>query len=182
MNIRFAPCIIALIIVLSLTSKGETHETDDGYSSPINMAELALDSILTFEELASRDSRFGPFLDFVLGYPKRNTDFDQLYEPFFTPALIKAWRKAEHDQVIQDCNGRYIDGELCGLGYNPVTCGQDTPPAGYVYKTQMETDEVTLIVSSWKGWDEPTAVYRMVKKEGQWRLDSVLCSSGDRFN
>lgn len=173
---------IILIISLMLTSNGITHETDEEYSAPINEAEQVLDSILAFGMLASREDRFGPFMDFILGYPKRNTDFDHLYEPFFTPELIEAWRKAEREQVARDCDGRYVEGQLCGLGFNPLTCGQDDPPAGYVYSTDVETEQFMLISSVWKGWNDPTAVYRMVQREGQWRLDGVLCADGDRFN
>ncbi|MCT4626439.1 hypothetical protein [Halodesulfovibrio sp.] len=175
-------CIAMFGIFLCLTSTGHTQESDDGFSSPINEAELALDAILTFDQLASQDDRFGPFMDFIIGYPERDTTFDHLYKSFFTPALIKAWRTAERDRVMQDCKGEYIDGDLCGLGFNPLSCAQDDPPNGYVYKTQMETDKFILIAAAWKGWEDPTAIYRMVFEENQWRLDGVICADGDRFN
>lgn len=182
MNKRIGVCLIIIAVFLPHAGKSTAEDAEDGFSSPINMAEVVLDSILRFESLASKDDRFGPFMDFMIDYPKRTTDFDHMYESFFSPDLVKAWRKAERDQVVQDCDGQYIDGQLCGLGFNPLTCGHDDPPEGYIYRTQLETDELTLVASTWKGWNDPKALYRMVKREGQWRLDGVLCVDGDHFN
>lgn len=181
-NQHLGSCIIFFSLFLIQAGTVAAQESDNGFSAPINMAEVALDAVLSFDTLATRDDRFGPFMEFMLGYPDRNTGFDHLYEAFFTPALLQAWRKAERDQVVQDCGGRYVEGELCGLGFSPLTCGQDEPPAGYVYNTQMETSQYTLVAAAWKGWEEPIAVYRMVLQNGQWRLDGVYCQEGYRFN
>lgn len=118
----------------------------------------------------------------MVGYPNRNTDFDHLYDQFFTPALIKAWRTAERRQVQKNCDGQYVEGEQCGLGFNPLTCAQDDPAQGYEYRTERKTKDAASVTITWQGQMKPLATYFVVKQGRNWIVDGISCLNGIQFN
>ncbi|NVK19642.1 MAG: hypothetical protein HWE30_13160 [Methylocystaceae bacterium] len=154
----------------------------NGFSAPTSDAERAVDAILTYDTLASSDRRFGDLMDYMVGYPNRKTNFDHLYDQFFTPALTKAWRTAERNQVQKNCNGQYIEGEQCGLGFNPLTCAQDDPAQGYLYRTERKSKGVATVTTTWQGQLKPLAAYSVVKQDKAWVIDGVSCLNDAQFN
>jgi len=96
------------------------------------------------------------------------------YRPMLTAQLLAAMQAEEKRLVKQDCGGKYLEGELCGMDYSPITCAQDTV-APYTYKTLAQTDRATTIAG-------PGATYRMIQVGSGWQLDGVKCETGTAFN
>jgi len=148
------------------------------FHRPRTAAERALDHIL---ELDRTDRKS---VAFVLQRPGRNAT-DQQYARLFTPAFLKAVRTRERELVERDCGGDYVDGELCGLEYSPITCAQDVSDAGYwfyTYRAGPKDAVLTVIFGEYRENGEPMRgpLYRMTKDASGWRLDGVACE--DRFN
>lgn len=138
-----------------------------GFHPPKSPAEVALDKVV---KLADRDD---DLLDNLLHrYPVAKAKQVD-YRPMLTAQLIAAMQAEERRLVKQDCGGKYLEGELCGMDYSPITCAQDTV-APYTYKTLAQTDRAATIAG-------PGATYRMVQIGGGWQLDGVKCE-GIAFN
>jgi len=118
---------------------------------------------------------------YILNKPFRNLKLDSYYKGLglFSGSLMKAWASAEAKRVSRDCGGRYIAGELCGLGFHPLTCTQDFPVEGYLFKTEQHNINKANISYIWPQEESakqpPIATYRMIKKSGRWLLDGVYC-------
>ncbi len=162
-----------------LSSKKEFHPTN---SDP----ESALNAVLSYDTVTSQDRRYGDLMEYVVGYPDRQTDFDHLYDQLFSKKLINSWREAEKEQVQRDCDGQYIHGEQCGLGFDPLLCAQDISEVGYLYRTEYQTEQSAVITyawaGDWKGRKEAVASFILVNQNGHWVLDGVNCLDRVRFN
>lgn len=171
------------VAVIGFSVNATSYANDGEFSRPINSAEWTLNSLLTLDVFASEDERFGPLQDFIIGYPNRDKKFDHFYANFFSRELLLAWHQAEQEQVALECGGKYINGELCGLSVNPLTCAHDFPSNGYVYNTLFENEFQTTVLVAWNGHEESTiGLYRLVKENKHWVLDSVSCTDGAHFN
>ncbi len=84
--------------------------------------------------------------------------------------------------VNQDCDGEYIDGDMCGINYNPLTCAQDYYDEGYIYKTLSSDDKTAIIAYRWPYLPEVVATYRLILQNKRWVVDGVACKNSAKFN
>jgi hypothetical protein len=117
------------------------------------------------------------FIAFALKRPWLSNYGRSRLSVFFSLSLQNAWAYAEAEEVKENCDGAYIEGERCGLGSNPLTCAQDYNEEGYLYKTLAEDDEVAIISYMWPHIPETAATFRMIRQKGQWIVDGVSCGS-----
>lgn len=155
----------ALAVIVSAGPASAGART--GFHPPKSSSEVALDKVV---RLADRDD---DLLDNLLHrYPvAKAKQID--YRPMLTAPLIAAMQAEERRLVKQDCGGKYLEGEICGIDYSPITCAQDTV-APYTYKTVAQHDRDVTIVG-------PDATYRMIQTASGWQLDGVKCE-GIAFN
>lgn len=149
-------------------------------------AEKVLNAILTYDSISRTDDRFGFLREYIVDYPGRNRSIDHLYDQIFSNALKMAWKNAERTLVQQECDGQYLQGELCGLGFNPLLCAQDISETGYLYRTEYQTEQSAVITyawgGKWKGRNEAVASYVLMNNNGKWVLDGVNCFDSGHFN
>lgn len=136
---------------------------------------MALDAIL---KLSDREPESGWV---AIAAPWRDRSKDEVFKPIFSPRLLAAWRKAEQNAVKENCNGVYIDGEMCGIDIHPITCSQDSHET-YVYQTLSSSVTKAVIEYRWPEHPKAIATYRLVREERIWVLDGVSCSGYLKFN
>jgi len=158
------------------TTPSFAHPATEDLHPPMTAAERTLDAIL---KISDADS--GMFL-FVVNRPDRKVADDAKFSGFFTRQLLDAIAGTERQEVERDCGGKYLEGEICGLDFDPITCAQDEPENGYVYRTEKSTARRQIITMAWAGRDEVVAAYRMLKQGGSWKLDGVACRPAPQFN
>lgn len=132
-------------------------------------AEKALDKLLRLSE-----KRFG-LVAAVLGRPGGGKHDVALAGELTTARLRQDLAGQERKAVRDNCKGRYVPGEICGLDYNPLTCSQDESDAPYGYRTTAGAADRADIVYSWPGAANPSASFVMVREAGAWKLDVVEC-------
>jgi hypothetical protein len=71
------------------------------------------------------------------------------------------------DAVNNKCNGIYIDGNLCGIEYDPLICAQDDNNGVYLYKTVSATTDTAIIAYKWPDLPDVLARYRIIHKDGR---------------
>ena len=162
-----------IVLIASLLAAGS--HADQPLHAPTSAAERALDAIL--KTAGNDDDQLDNLLD-GRGKPgfKKTVDYSTL----LTAALMSAIADRQTALVREDCGGRYIKGELCGLDYLPINCAQDTNDS-YVYETVKETDSTAEIRYAWPD-QKSDATYRMVLSDGRWKLDGITCVEADSFN
>lgn len=136
---------------------------------PKTDSEKALDTLLT---LNNRDR--GAMFNFVLHHPWRDKAKDACYQDLFTPEILHAFAQAEREALQVSCGGKYIEGDLCGLGVSPITCSQD-PPELFAYQTLSSNDHDVTIRAIDRTRNQAGPTYRMVKIGKKWKLDGVDC-------
>ncbi|BAH75578.1 hypothetical protein [Solidesulfovibrio magneticus] len=132
-------------------------------------AEKALDKLLRLSE-----KRVG-LVAALLGRPGGGKGEAALARELTTVRLRHDLSELERKAVRDNCKGRYIPGELCGLDYNPLTCAQDESDAPYSYRTTAATADRSDITYSWPGSAAPSASFVMVREAGVWKLDAARC-------
>jgi hypothetical protein len=172
-SVALASCL-ALAFAAGPAQSGSQEPFDAARSAP----EKALNEI--FHHSDNDDN----LSEFVLKRPWYDAKKDKGYATLFTPNLLAAWASAEAQLVQHDCQGKYLDGEICGIDYSPITCGNATSDKGYRFRTKEADDRKAILSSRWAGEqaraDGPQ--YRMAKEGGSWRLDGVDCGNGAKFN
>jgi hypothetical protein len=98
-----------------------------------------------------------------------------------TPALIAALVKEEKKMVQKDCGGKYLQGEICGFDYSPITCAQDSAPS-YLYHTVLDLQSRVVIEYAWPNETSRAAVYTLVKRGDRWLIDGITCAGGAAFH
>jgi hypothetical protein len=153
-----------------------------GSPEPFHAAHSAPEKALN--EIFHRSDNDDNLSEFVLKRPWYDAKKDKGYATLFTQSLLAAWASAEAQLVQQDCQGKYLDGEICGIDYSPITCGNATSDKGYVFRTKQADDRSAILFSRWAGHEASgeDSQYRMVKEAGSWRLDGVDCGDGAKFN
>jgi hypothetical protein len=97
--------------------------------------------------------------------PKLRVDYTGLLTPTYMAAL-----KEEQRKVVQsDCGGKYLDGEVCGMDYNPLTCAQDTAAPFRLATVRTRKDKTDIV-------DSHADKYTMAHAGSGWKLDGVTCS------
>ena len=140
-----------------------------GYHRAATPAETALDRVL---RLSEKDSNL---VEFLLATPQYKAKNDKGYGRYFTARLRADLAAMERASVAENCQGKYIDGELCGLDYNPLTCAQDLSDKAYLYRTSSSDDARAVIDYKWPGTADPLASFDMIREAGAWKLDAVRC-------
>jgi hypothetical protein len=103
------------------------------------------------------------------------------YSHLFTRKLMDAIHAAETRQVQENCGGHYRQGDLCGLGYNPLLCAQDVSDQ-YLYATEKESGREAVIRSKWPN-EHDFMTYKLIKEGNEWKVDGIDCASlGTQFN
>lgn len=120
---------------------------------------------------------------FALKRPDRILKKDPAYRGLFTAALEKSWAGAEAELVRKFCDGKYQNGEICGMNSSPLTCAQDYSERGYLYRTDVLDESSATITMRWPWIEKPVATYRLVKQGKKWALDGVAClPNGPAYN
>ncbi len=139
------------------------------FHAPQTEAEKKLNFIITTTD------KIIDFVLFTVNRPGRDRSDDNFLLPLFSKTLRSTWIKEERELVKEECGGKYIDGDRCGVSHNPLTCAQDYNEDGYLYKTLAEDDEVAIISYLWPHIPETAATFRMIRQKGQWIVDGVSC-------
>ncbi|MBF0267538.1 MAG: hypothetical protein HQL44_02985 [Alphaproteobacteria bacterium] len=137
---------------------------------------MALDAIIRMSE---RDEGY---VDFAVKAPWRNKSKDRQYGQTVSKGLQSAWAKAETLSVQKNCKGKYLEGELCGLGFNPLSCAQDLSDEAYLYQTQKASGSLAVISYRWPRGGDIVATYKMIRQGDGWILDGVSCHPSPSFN
>lgn len=132
-------------------------------------AETALDRVL---RLSEKDPNL---VEFLLATPLYKAKADKGYARYFTARLRADLAAMERASVTENCQGKYLEGELCGLDYNPLTCAQDLSDKAYLYRTSSSDDARAVIDYKWPGEKQPAARFVLVREDGQWKVDAVTC-------
>jgi hypothetical protein len=174
MGKRWWALLLAMLVLaagpaISLAGPGEPDKPAQGRVHPATtQAEKALDNLLRLSEKRSG------LVDALLGRRAGKADL-ALAGQMTTPRLRRQLADLERWTVRENCKGRYIPGELCGLDYNPLTCAQDASDAPYSYRTLSSSADQAEIAYFWPGADSPLARFFMVAVAGTWKLDAVQC-------
>jgi hypothetical protein len=138
----------------------------------------------TLDDIVHRAETDKSVADFVFKRPGYDAAKTADYARFFSKNLLAAWAEAEQDVLQQNCQGHYIQGQICGIDTNPVTCRPDAGAAAHLYQTKEEHRDNVLISYQWKDQDGQTdeTLYRLVKDGEIWKLDGIDCGDGMVFN
>ena len=167
-------CMAGAMICLSLDEAKAETLAQPTFHLAESAPEKTLDRII-------RRSEEGAFVDDLLKVPGASGGNHQ---DMFTAPLLKAFADVEARVVQENCRGEYVEGPLCGLDGNPVSCGQDSDVRPYVYRTLKQDGRVALVVSHWQGVSPDILLpsYRLVKMGNEWKVDGVQCGDGLKFN
>lgn len=143
----------------------------DGFHYPSTSAEQFLDLILTLEG-GIGDAALGWYAENV---PWRDTRKDAHYARLITPGLREAISREEARQVKENCDGKYVDGDNCSFGSDPITCAQDVAEEGYLFNTLKAERNMAIIAYRWPYGTKVFATYRLVRVGGVWKLDGIRC-------
>ena len=156
--------------VSAVSTSSDAGNLTAGRSHPAaTEAEKALDKLLRLSE-----KRFG-LVAAVLGRPGGGKGDAALARELTTARLRQDLAELERKAVRDNCKGRYVPGEICGLDYNPLTCAQDESDAPYGYRTTAGAADQADIAYFWPGAASPSARFVMVREAGAWKLDAVKC-------
>jgi hypothetical protein len=164
-----------LLFLCLLASSGTSALPQAAFHAPQSEPERALAKILG---QADKDEHL---LDNLLqgrGAKTFKPTFN--YETLLTTALVEAIRAHEKALVAKDCKGKYLEGEICGLDYSPITCGQDSNTR-YEFRTPQAGPNIAKIEFRWPG-GKTAASYRVIKAEGTWKIDGISCAGASPFN
>jgi hypothetical protein len=98
-----------------------------------------------------------------------------------TGDLIASIRTKEREIVQKDCKGKYVEGDICGLDYSPITCAQDMN-SKYEYRTLENTGDAVKIEYRWPPGGKPVATYTLRKNGTDWKIDGISCAGASAFN
>jgi hypothetical protein len=134
--------VAAVIPIAFAAAQSAAEEPFHAARSP---PEKALVEILL---LSDRDDNL---FDFVLKRPGYDAKKDKGYARLFTKGPLAAWAGAEARAVESDCQGKYIEGEICGIDYSPITCGNAISDTGYRFRTVKADEREAILSTRWAG-------------------------------
>ncbi|HEU5046316.1 MAG TPA: hypothetical protein VFT64_00580 [Rickettsiales bacterium] len=152
------------------------------FNRPQTAAEKALDHILK-----TADSMGGKGYDFyayVTGSPTQTPS--RSFASFVTDAYRNTVTSMQNAALKTNCNGKYLEGEECGLNINPILCAQDSPPT-YFYHTAVTERNSAVVLVAWSAHAplSTTVIYHMRYESPYWKVDGVNCDNywhGMKFN
>jgi hypothetical protein len=131
-----------------------------GLHPPQSAAEVSLNKIVT---IANGDEfQLDNLLYRYPVVPKKQVD----YRGMLTAQLIAAMQAEEKKLVAKDCGGKYMEGEVCGMDYSPITCAQDT--VGRSYRTIAQRAHDAIVA----GPPPHTAWFRWAV-DGSWTVSNA---------
>jgi hypothetical protein len=140
-----------------------------GFHRAATEPEKTLDRVL---RLSEKDPAL---VEFLLATPQYKAKAGKDYGRYVTSRLRADLAALERAAVAENCQGKYLDGELCGLDYNPLTCAQDMADGAYLYQTEFSGDGRADIAYKWPGQKAVVARFALVQEGGVWKLDAVTC-------
>jgi len=146
------------------------------FQPPSSDAERALNSILKWRDPG------GPVYRFLTDQNGGRKLYEKRFDRHFTVPLLDAVAALERKLVKEECRGRYVEGDMCGIGYNPLNCAQDDPPNGYHFLVESAGEGTEVIATAWRASGPVTARYRVTRYHGTWAIDAISCPDGDSFN
>jgi len=149
------------------------------YHPPTSPSELVLDSLLAKSRDIGEES--AALHDYITKAPDANQEYDKEFDTLITSQLRNSIARMQIDEVKKNCNGKYIEGELCGLDVDPITCSQDSP-VKYVYRSKsISPHEVVIHVRADYNGKEDMASYRLAWRDPVWKVDGIRCGGGSYF-
>jgi hypothetical protein len=139
------------------------------FHPPTIEAERVLVQII---ELSLRDHRI---YDFMINRRGAREKLHGLFGIYFSQGVLEAIAALERTWVKKECGGKYIQGDNCGFGFDPLFCAQESPDSGYFFAEEMQGDGQAVIAMSWAEDHPAIGRYRMVKRNGQWQVDAIDC-------
>lgn len=165
---------VLIIMLLSLAAcTGAIPKA--AFHPPQTAAEKQLDRIL---QVSNEDDEV---LNVVLDVPWRDKKKEIKYKALFTGTLLQTLAEAEKKMVQANCNGTYIDGDICGFDFHPILCSQD-PPEIYEYLTISSDEKQAFIRVKDPVWKELHTSYILVNVHGVWKMGGIDCGEGVSFN
>ena len=150
---------------------------NEGFHYPSNSAEQFLDLVITLE-----NHKPGSLSWYAENAPWRDIRYDPHYARLVTPGLREAISREEARQVKENCDGKYIKGDNCSFGSDPITCAQDLSEEGYLFRTGKSGRDEAVLSLKWPGISQIFGTYRLVRAGGVWKLDGIRCDSTMSFN
>lgn len=144
------------------------HDGPTAWHRPQTEAERTLAKLLRLSETDQN------LVEFVLHTPFYKPKADKGYGRYCTKRLLADMAAMERDTVRANCQGKYLEGELCGTDHNPLTCAQDEM-AGYLFRTLSQDEGHAVIDYRWPTEKRSMGQYELVREGGQWKLDRVTC-------
>lgn len=160
---------LLLAVVVSGTAFANTAGGTNAFHAAATPAEKMVDTVL---RLSEKDNNL---LEYLLKTPQYDPKVANDYSRYFTKRLCDDMAAMEKMAVEENCQGKYIDGEVCGTDYNPLTCSQDGSEAPYQYRTESSADGKAVVAYKWRGEKDAQARFDLVEEGGVWKIDSVRC-------
>jgi len=151
--------------------------TNDGFHFPSSSAEQVLDLIVTLE-----DHKPGSLSWYAENVPWRDVRYDPHYARLITPSLREAISHEESRQVTENCGGKYVEGDNCSFGSDPITCAQDLSEDGYLFRTEKSGPNEAVVSLRWPGLPQTVGTYRLIRAGGVWKVDGIRCDPTMSFN
>ena len=173
MKTRFFILFFAFFLALPPAWAAEKSTDKPQFHPPQTAAEKALDHILMLDK-TDRDLPY-----FIFKLPERTKNWDKDYSRFFTQGLQDAWEK-EYLSIPEEDGVRYV-------GESFLTCGNGDKPDSLLYYTSKGNAHEAYIDIVWPEYIENSKLrhpppYKMIKEDGLWKLDSVICGEELKFN
>ncbi len=144
--------------------------------------------------LSLPDNHWEKLSTYIATWPHKNPNLELQYQNLFTMDFIYGWARQEEASVKLKCNGQYSSNSICGLDFIALTCSKENGGI-YLYRTLAESDYNAIIAVIWySSWpslrfcivprydlkdlsleNNEMALYSLVKRNGTWRLDGLLC-------
>jgi hypothetical protein len=163
--------VIAMLLAAGPSFAAETRKAQ-------SEAEKALEAILAWHIGLPVDMNEQE-LAFLTGRPEQRAALAPQFARRYAPELVNAVRAGEKALLDKDCQGKYQDGEICGLDYDVVLCAQDRPAKGFLFTTLKEDGTSATIAVRWSRRDkQPAATYQIAKQAEGWTLSGISCGEG----
>ncbi len=178
----FSLLLLVVLLASPIAGAAEKPASQSLFHPPQTEAEKALNALLERDRKGD-----GNMYEYILGRPWYDAEKDPGYNRWMTQAFVDSVRTEEKKIVQEDCNGRYHEGEICGIDFHLPVCGQDMTDIGFFFQTTREMATEAYISYVWAEHlnqavlqEEPD--FKMVKQNGVWKLDGLNCSRGYTFN
>ena len=171
------PARLLLIVAACVSAATAEAAAPAGPHAAATPPEKALEAVIG---LADRDDGF---IEYVTRASWSGKPADKGYSKLLTKPLLAAIGAEEKRLVKANCGGKYIEGELCGHAFVPLTCSQDSLDGGhYLYRTLKSEAKTALVAYRWPSGSEDIASYRMILSGGRWLLDGIDCRGGTKYH